>query len=212
MNEMLLESILPVEEGREGKASRTFCSCPTVPGTGPGAVWNPGKLSKAQCFPQALVPTSAQWLARLSPSLHPPCEVSALLPMGEGTPGPGTSCQHRILGKWQEAASPPWAGGRREINTNGCLVPVATTRYANLVNVFMRVRFPEFQSWLFHKFGQVSFLLRAPTSSFVKWRWGGLSFTQRRPWRSNAECLISDPLNRTERQGLLQGRKLELGR
>lgn len=142
ITEMLLESILWM--GSKNSAPQS----PAQPGT----VGAPGKLSEAQHLLQALVPQICPVAGRAWP-LSPPSTLWRLCPPpfpGEREiPGPGTSqgnCQHRNLGKWQEPASPPWAGGRREINTNVCLIPVHTTGYTNLGNVFMGVRIPEFQS------------------------------------------------------------------
>ena len=101
-NEMLLESILLVEEGREGKASRTFCSAPQCRAQSL-VQHEPWQTKQASCptpTPQALVPVSSQWLAGLTtkpPSAHT-VKSQPSLTRG-GMPGPGTSCQHRTPGR-----------------------------------------------------------------------------------------------------------------
>lgn len=202
MNEMLLESIVLVGDGWEGKASRTFCSCPTMPTTEPGANWA-WQTEQETVSPPG--PGPQDLFSGWQPSHPPPPTLWSLVSSRPGERGRLAQEQAVNTGLWGNDRSQPLSlGWRKEADKHQrlmalSLLPLLVT--VNLVNVFMGVRFPEFQFQLFYKLGQISSLLWAPAFSFAEEVevWGVLTFTQQCPWYSNSECLISALLNCAER-------------
>ena len=202
MNEMLLESIVLVGDGWEGKASRTFCSCPTVSTTEPGANWAWHTEQETVSPPG---PGPQDLLSGWQSSHPPPPTLWSLVPSHTGERGCLAQEQAVNTGLWGNDRSQPLPlGWRKEADKHQrwivlSLLPLLVT--LNLVNVLMGVRFPEFQFQLFYKLGQISTLLWAPAFSFVEEVevWGVLTFTQQCQRCSYPECLILALFNCTER-------------